>query len=168
MGPTPGTIRTLGLSLPSPLRGRSLPDGTIVVFSKILTHNELSIKPGNSIPGSIRKVLIRKGFLKTLECDCIDIMRAESSRRSGRELFSGQVCRKTNSRSAFRPPSQGPASSRAESNAPAHNERSPADIVSRASEKRQRPTLPPGGAVPSALVSLTSLFGMVRGGSSPL
>ena len=36
------------------------------------------------------------------------------------------------------------------------------------SEKRQLPTLPPGGAVPSALVSLTSLFGMGRGGSSPL
>ena len=35
-------------------------------------------------------------------------------------------------------------------------------------EKRQLPTLPPGGAVPSALVSLTSLFGMGRGGSSPL
>ena len=32
----------------------------------------------------------------------------------------------------------------------------------------QLPTLPPGGAVPSALVSLTSLFGMGRGGSSPL
>ena len=36
------------------------------------------------------------------------------------------------------------------------------------SEKRQLPTLPPGGAVPSALVSLTSLFCMGRGGSSPL
>ena len=36
------------------------------------------------------------------------------------------------------------------------------------SEKRQLPTRPPGGAVPSALVSLTSLFGMGRGGSSPL
>ena len=32
----------------------------------------------------------------------------------------------------------------------------------------QLPTLPPGGAVPSAMVSLTSLFGMGRGGSSPL
>ena len=36
------------------------------------------------------------------------------------------------------------------------------------SEKRQLPTLPPGGAVPSALVSLTSLFGMGRGGSTLL
>ena len=36
------------------------------------------------------------------------------------------------------------------------------------SEERQLPTLPPGGAVPSAMVSLTSLFGMGRGGSSPL
>ena len=34
--------------------------------------------------------------------------------------------------------------------------------------KWQLPTLPPGGAVPSAMVSLTSLFGMGRGGSSPL
>ena len=34
--------------------------------------------------------------------------------------------------------------------------------------KWQLPTLPPGGAVPSALVSLTSLFGMGRGGPSPL
>ena len=40
--------------------------------------------------------------------------------------------------------------------------------LDRASEKRQRPTLPPGGAVPSALVRLTSLFGMGRGGSTPL
>ena len=36
------------------------------------------------------------------------------------------------------------------------------------SEKRQLPTLPPGGAVPSALVCLTSLFGMGRGGSTLL
>ena len=42
------------------------------------------------------------------------------------------------------------------------------NFFDRAPEKRQRPTLPPGGAVPSALVSLTSLFGMARGGSSPL
>ena len=35
-------------------------------------------------------------------------------------------------------------------------------------KKWQLPTLPPGGAVPSAMVSLTSLFGMGRGGSSPL
>ena len=34
--------------------------------------------------------------------------------------------------------------------------------------KWQLPTLPPGGAVPSAMVSLTSLCGMGRGGSSPL
>ena len=40
--------------------------------------------------------------------------------------------------------------------------------LSGASEKRQRPTLPPGGAVPSALAGLTSLFGMGRGGSPPL
>ena len=32
-------------------------------------------------------------------------------------------------------------------------------------KKRQRPTLPPGGAVPSARAGLTSLFGMGRGGS---
>ena len=42
------------------------------------------------------------------------------------------------------------------------------NLISRASEKRQRPTLPPGGAVPSALVCLTSLFGMGRGGSTLL
>ena len=35
-------------------------------------------------------------------------------------------------------------------------------------KKRQRPTLTPGMALPSALVSLTSLFGMGRGGSSLL
>ena len=38
----------------------------------------------------------------------------------------------------------------------------------RGSQKRRLPTLPTGGSVPSAMVSLTSLFGMVRGGSSPL
>lgn len=32
------------------------------------------------------------------------------------------------------------------------------------SRERQRPTLPPFRAVPSALVGLTSLFGMERGG----
>ncbi len=31
-------------------------------------------------------------------------------------------------------------------------------------KKRRRPTLPLGIAVPSALMGLTSLFGMVRGG----
>ena len=36
------------------------------------------------------------------------------------------------------------------------------------SEKRQLPTLPPGGAVPSAMAGLTSLFGMGRGGTPPL
>ena len=35
-------------------------------------------------------------------------------------------------------------------------------------EKRQLPTLPPGGAVPSAMAGLTSLFGMARGGTPPL
>ena len=35
-------------------------------------------------------------------------------------------------------------------------------------QKRQRPTLPPGGAVPSARAGLTSLFGMGRGGSPRL
>ena len=35
-------------------------------------------------------------------------------------------------------------------------------------EERQLPTLPPGGAVPSAMTGLTSLFGMGRGGSPPL
>ena len=38
----------------------------------------------------------------------------------------------------------------------------------RASKERRLPTLPTGGSVPSAMVSLTSLFGMGRGGSSPL
>ncbi len=43
------------------------------------------------------------------------------------------------------------------------------DNVSKAFRRKwQLPTLPPGGAVPSAMVSLTSLFGMGRGGSSPL
>ena len=35
-------------------------------------------------------------------------------------------------------------------------------------KERQLPTLPPGGAVPSAMAGLTSLFGMGRGGSPPL
>ena len=35
-------------------------------------------------------------------------------------------------------------------------------------EERRLPTLPPGGAVPSAMTGLTSLFGMGRGGSPPL
>ena len=35
-------------------------------------------------------------------------------------------------------------------------------------QKRQRPTLPPGGAVPSARPGLTSLFGMGRGGAPAL
>ena len=35
-------------------------------------------------------------------------------------------------------------------------------------EERRLPTLPTGGSVPSAMASLTSLFGMGRGGSSPL
>ena len=48
------------------------------------------------------------------------------------------------------------------------NEESPEDFVFEAFEKRRLPTLPLGVAVPSALVSLTSLFGMGRGGSSPL
>ena len=38
----------------------------------------------------------------------------------------------------------------------------------RGSQKRRLPTLPTGRSVPSAMVSLTSLFGMGRGGSSPL
>ena len=37
----------------------------------------------------------------------------------------------------------------------------------RAFEKRQLPTLPTGGSVPSAQAGLTSLFGMGRGGSPP-
>ena len=48
------------------------------------------------------------------------------------------------------------------------NEESLEDFVFEAFEKRRLPTLPLGVAVPSALVSLTSLFGMGRGGSSPL
>ena len=52
---------------------------------------------------------------------------------------------------------------------PAQKKKSRLNVTSiGTSEKRQLPTLPPGGAVPSALVSLTSLFGMGRGGSSPL
>ena len=52
---------------------------------------------------------------------------------------------------------------------PGHKKKSRLNVTSiGTSEKRQLPTLPPGGAVPSALVSLTSLFGMGRGGSSPL
>ena len=47
-------------------------------------------------------------------------------------------------------------------------QKDPADIVSRVLEERQLPTLPPGGAVPSAMAGLTSLFGMGRGGSPPL
>ena len=40
-------------------------------------------------------------------------------------------------------------------------------IVSGTPEKRQLPTLTPGGALPSAPAGLTSLFGMGRGGSPP-
>ena len=47
-------------------------------------------------------------------------------------------------------------------------QKSPGSKGLEALEKPQLPTLPPGGAVPSAMVSLTSLFGMGRGGSSPL
>ena len=35
-------------------------------------------------------------------------------------------------------------------------------------EERRLPTLPPGGAVPSAMTGLASLFGMGRGGSPSL
>ena len=46
---------------------------------------------------------------------------------------------------------------------------SPAECFDRGTRReRQLPTLPPGGAVPSAPVSLTSLFGMGRGGTSRL
>ena len=49
------------------------------------------------------------------------------------------------------------------------NKKSSGTVVSKLLVRAwQLPTLPPGGAVPSALVSLTSLFGMGRGGSSPL
>ena len=41
-------------------------------------------------------------------------------------------------------------------------------ISSRTFKERQLPTLPPGGAVPSAMAGLTSLFGMGRGGTPPL
>ena len=41
------------------------------------------------------------------------------------------------------------------------------NVLTRVSEERQLPTLPIGVSVPSAMVSLTSLFGMGRGGSSP-
>ena len=52
--------------------------------------------------------------------------------------------------------------------APGHKKRSRSVLSDRLLEERQLPTLPPGGAVPSALAGLTSLFGMGRGGSPPL
>ena len=48
------------------------------------------------------------------------------------------------------------------------NEDCRASFDVRQSKERQLPTLPPGGAVPSAMAGLTSLFGMGRGGSPPL
>ena len=48
------------------------------------------------------------------------------------------------------------------------NKRAPTTFVIEALDKRRRlPTLPHCIAVPSAQVSLTSLFGMGRGGTSP-
>ena len=49
-----------------------------------------------------------------------------------------------------------------------HERRSPGVFRRPGFQKRRLPTLPTGGSVPSAMVSLTSLFGMGRGGSSPL
>ena len=48
------------------------------------------------------------------------------------------------------------------------NKDTPDDFSSGVSEERQLPTLPPGLAVPSAMTSLASLFGMGRGGSPSL
>ena len=49
-----------------------------------------------------------------------------------------------------------------------HKKKSPKTFVSELSSKRRRlPTLPHCIAVPSALVGLTSLFGMGRGGTPP-
>ena len=48
------------------------------------------------------------------------------------------------------------------------NEGARTSFDDRAPQERRRPTLPTGGSVPSARVSLTSLFGMGRGGTSPL
>ena len=49
-----------------------------------------------------------------------------------------------------------------------HNKKAPTTFVIEALDKRRRlPTLPHCIAVPSAQVSLTSLFGMGRGGTSP-
>ena len=50
----------------------------------------------------------------------------------------------------------------------AENEESPSLFGLGLPEERQLPTLPPGGAVPSAMAGLTSLFGMGRGGAPPL
>ena len=48
------------------------------------------------------------------------------------------------------------------------NKKAPTTFVIEALDKRRRlPTLPHCIAVPSAQVSLTSLFGMGRGGTSP-
>ena len=54
--------------------------------------------------------------------------------------------------------------------APGNKRKSPQDVCPKGFciRKWRLPTLPPGMAVPSAMVSLTSLFGMGRGGSSPL
>ena len=49
-----------------------------------------------------------------------------------------------------------------------HKKKSPKVLQPSGSQSWRRPTLPHGVAVPSARVSLTSLFGMGRGGSSPL
>ena len=51
---------------------------------------------------------------------------------------------------------------------PHENKKAPTTFVIEALDERRRlPTLPHCIAVPSAQVSLTSLFGMGRGGTSP-
>ena len=96
-----------------------------------------------------------------------------TARRSSAEhgtARSGQARQGTTTRNGTRPPGT-------KRNGPKHNETQPPRHCITKKETTFRvvsfknwrlPTLPHGSAVPSAQVSLTSLFGMGRGGSSPL
>ena len=92
------------------------------------------------------------------------------ARRSKEPVRIGPVRQGITTRNGTRPPGT-------KRNGPKHNETQPTRQGTTKKETTFRvvsfknwrlPTLPHGSAVPSAQVSLTSLFGMGRGGSSPL
>ena len=102
------------------------------------------------------------------------------ARRSTEPVQRGPARQGTITRNGTRPPGT-------KRNGPKHNETQPPRNLTHATQPTRHgttkkettfrivsfknwrlPTLPHGSAVPSAQVSLTSLFGMGRGGSSPL